>query len=103
MKNGASVEDFDLYFVCPTDASIELIKDGHEEKVNLDNLQDYIDLSLHYIFYETINLQIRAFKKGFSQILPIESLRPFNTEWELESLICGRLDDEEWTNYDKLM
>jgi hypothetical protein len=62
---GASVEDFDLYFVCPTDPSIELIKDGHEEKVTLDNLQDYIDLSLHFIFHETVNLQIKAFKKGF--------------------------------------
>ena len=89
VQNGATVEDFDLYFVCPTDSTIELIKDGQEEKVTLDNLQDYIDLSLHFIFHETVNLQIKAFKKGFSQILPIESLRPFNSEEELENLICG--------------
>jgi hypothetical protein len=56
------VEDFDLYFVCPTDSTIELIKGGQEEKVTLENLQDYIDLSLHYIFHETINLQIKFFK-----------------------------------------
>lgn len=102
-QNNATVEDFDLYFVCPTDPTIELIKDGQEEKVTLDNLQDYIDLSLHYIFHETINLQIKSFKKGFSQILPIESLRPFSSDDELESLICGQLNDQEWTDFDRLM
>lgn len=62
LQNNATVEDFDLYFVCPTDSTIELIKGGQEEKVTLENLQDYIDLSLHYIFHETINLQIKFFK-----------------------------------------
>jgi hypothetical protein len=38
LQNNATIEDFDLYFVCPTDPSIELIKDGQEEKVTLDNL-----------------------------------------------------------------
>lgn len=103
VQNNATVEDFDLYFVCPTDPSIELIKDGQDEKVTLDNLQDYIDLSLHYIFHETINLQIKSFKKGFSQVLPIESLRPFNSDEELESLVCGQLNDDEWTDFDRLI
>ncbi|MFO0117923.1 MAG: hypothetical protein ACK521_10055 [bacterium] len=58
---------------------------------------------MHFIFHETINLQIKSFKKGFSQILPIESLRPFNSEEELESLICGQLNDSEWTNFDRLL
>lgn len=103
LQNNATVEDFDLYFVCPTEPSIELIKGGHDEKVTLDNLQDYIDLSLHYMFHETINLQIKSFKKGFSQVLPIESLRPFNSDEELESLVCGQLNNDEWINFDKLI
>ncbi len=80
-----------------------MIKDGHDEKVTLDNVQDYIDLSLHYIFSETISMQLKAFKKGFNQILPIESLRPFRTEEELETLICGSINGEEWTDFDHLM
>lgn len=59
------------------DDSIELIRDGKETAVTLENLQEYIDLVLHAVFHETINLQLQSFKKGFNAVLPIESLRPF--------------------------
>jgi len=69
--------------------SIELVPDGANLQVTLDNLQEYIDLVLHAVFHETVNLQLQAFKKGFNAVLPIESLRPFQVRDEVELLVCG--------------
>ena len=85
------------------DDSIELIRDGKETAVTLENLQEYIDLVLHAVFHETINLQLQAFRKGFNAILPIESLRPFQAREEVEILVCGsELSDEEWADINLL-
>ena len=53
---GKSVEDFYLHFYNPADDSIELVKDGAEIRVTLENLQSYIDLVLHNTFHETVKL-----------------------------------------------
>lgn len=34
-------------------------------------------------------MQLKAFRKGFNSILSIESLRPFDTNHEIDWLICG--------------
>ena len=52
------MEDLCYYFHYPMDDSIELIRDGKETPVTLDNIQEYIDLVLHAVFHETINLQV---------------------------------------------
>lgn len=104
LQKGASVEDLGLYFYNPTNDNIELIKDGKNVQVTLDNLQEYIDLALHSIFFETVRTQIQAFKKGFNAVLQIETLRPFDVTQELENLICGCSSnyEEEWTNTQRL-
>ena len=62
--------------------------------LSLDNVQEYIDLVLHSTFYECVNLQIQAFKKGFNSVLPMDSIRTFSTKTEIEMMVCGDIMDE---------
>lgn len=66
-----------MSFYNPADESVELVKDGLLIKVTLQNLQEYIDLVMDSTFNESIRLQIQAFKKGFSLVMPIENLKIF--------------------------
>jgi len=54
-----------------------LVKDGKTTQVTLHNLQEYIDLVLDSTFNESVRLQMAAFKKGFNQVMPVETLRIF--------------------------
>lgn len=66
-------------------------------------MQEYIDLVLHCSFYECVNLQLQAFKKGFNSVLPLDSIRTFSTKGEIEDMICGQMMDEsEWKDLGKL-
>jgi len=75
---GAPIEEIGLNFTLPGDPSIELKPDGAKIAVNLENLQEYIDMTLHYTFHETLKLQLNAFKKGFNSIFSLESLKCFS-------------------------
>lgn len=108
LSKGARVEDYGLVFTLPCFDDIELIHGGKERNVELDNVQDYVDLVLHYSFHETVKLQIQAFKKGFDAIFPISSLRPFThpqkDDGELEMMICGvGCNGPEWSSKQDLM
>jgi len=71
--------------------------------VTIDNVQDFIDLVLHSTFYDCINLQLQSFKKGFNSVLPLDSIRTFNTKVEIETMTCGySMDDSEWQDMTKL-
>ena len=89
-----------MVFTLPGHDDIELKANGKSEDVTLDTLQEYIDLTLHYMFHETVKIQLQAFKKGFNHIFPYDNLRPFSaTPHELEDLICGTArNHEEWTS-----
>lgn len=50
------MEDLCLAFTLPGFDSIELKPNGKDEDVTLDNLQEYIDLVLHYLFHESIKI-----------------------------------------------
>ena len=45
-----------FYFYLPGHENIELVQDGSNIVVTLDNVQEYIDLVLHSTFYECVNL-----------------------------------------------
>ena len=87
--SGTTLEDLGLYFTLPGYDDIELIRGGKDTMLTLDNVQEYIDMVLHSIFYECVNLQIQAFKKGFNSVLPLDSIRTFSTKDEIETMICG--------------
>ncbi len=84
------MEDLCLTFIVPGYDDIELKPQGKQIVVDLNNLQEYIDLVMHFFFHETVKIQVQAFKKGFNQIFPVDSLRPFaSSSIELEDMICG--------------
>ncbi len=60
------MEDLLLTFTLPGYPEIELKPDGKDTDVTVDNLQEYIDLTLHFMFHESLKIQIQAFKKGFN-------------------------------------
>jgi len=103
MSNGRDrVEDFKLTFVLPG-YDVELINQGDDTEVTIENCQEYVDLVLHYTFHETIKMQVQAFKKGFNAIFPIHSLQPFahscSSEEELIEMVCGIMcKDKDFQN-----
>jgi E3 ubiquitin-protein ligase TRIP12 len=103
-QSGARIEDLSLVFTLPGYDNIELKQNGKNEDVTLENLQEYIDLVMHFFFHETVKVQVQAFKKGFNQIFPVENLRPFSSSSvEMEDMICGtQRNEEEWTSVAKL-
>jgi len=44
-------------FTLPGYDEIEMKLDGKNEDVKLENLQEYIDLTMHYFFHETVKVQ----------------------------------------------
>ena len=52
---------------------------------------------MDFTFHETLKLQLKAFKKGFNSIFPIDSLKTFTIDKELEDMICGvHRNEEDW-------
>lgn len=50
------MEDLSLTFILPGFDNIELKLDGKDTDVTIHNLQEYIDLTMHYLFHETIKV-----------------------------------------------
>lgn len=101
--SGATVDDLYLFFTLPGYDNIELVRDGKDTQLSLDNVQEYINLVLHSAFYDCVNLQLQAFKKGFNSVLPLDSIRIFSTKHEIELMVCGEnTHGADWNDMDKL-
>ncbi|ETI19592.1 hypothetical protein G647_09426 [Cladophialophora carrionii CBS 160.54] len=92
--HGAKVEDLALDFTLPGYPEIELIPDGSNVTVNVDNVQQYIDRVLDLSLGSGVRPQIEAFQTGFSQVFSYSSLRAFTPD-ELVMLF-GRTQ-EDWS------
>lgn len=58
MALGTKFEDLYLFFTLPGYEQVELVHDGSNTQLTLENVQEYIDLVLHSIFYDCVNLQL---------------------------------------------
>ena len=67
---------------------IELIQNGNEISVNIDNVKKYIELVKSFKINE-FNNQIDYIKQGFYSVMPIDFVKVLNLE-QLEELICGK-------------
>ena len=54
--SGTTLGDLCFYFTMPGYDQIELVHDGRNTELTLDNVQEYIDLVLHSTFYDCVNL-----------------------------------------------
>ncbi|CAF3339147.1 unnamed protein product [Rotaria socialis] len=68
--------------------SVELIPNGSHTDVTIDNIDQYINLSLQFILRDGIRRQMDAFRNGFNQVFSIHHLQCFNPS-ELQLVLCG--------------
>ncbi|KIW04370.1 uncharacterized protein PV09_04654 [Verruconis gallopava] len=92
--SGVHVEDMALDFTLPGYSSIELVPDGSNIPVTIDNVGQYIDAVLDFTLGSGVRRQVDAFRAGFSQVFPYAALYAFTPD-ELVMLF-GRTD-EDWS------
>ena len=89
-----TVEDLALDFTLPGYPSIELIENGAQITVTIDNVGQYVRTVLDLTLGSGVKRQIEAFSAGFSEVFPYSALRAFTPD-ELVMLF-GR-NDEDWS------
>lgn len=103
---GVSIEDLSLTFTyLPSSkvygySAIDLVENGSNVDVTIDNLEEYCDLTLNFCLERGIAKQLDAFHRGFSQVFPINKLAAFSVE-EARMMICGE-QNISWTRDDLL-
>ncbi|OGM45177.1 ubiquitin-protein ligase Ufd4 [Aspergillus bombycis] len=92
--DGVKVEDLSLDFTLPGYPAIELIKDGSNVPVTIENVDLYVERVVDMTLSSGVQRQVEAFREGFSQVFPYSALRTF-TPAELVMLF-GRAE-EDWS------
>ncbi|KAL4929074.1 HECT-type E3 ubiquitin transferase UFD4 [Aspergillus undulatus] len=92
--DGVLVEDLGLDFTLPGYPAIELIKDGSDIPVTINNVDLYVDRVVDMTLGSGVQAQVEAFRTGFSQVFPHSALQTF-TPSELVMLF-GRAE-EDWS------
>ena len=94
-KNIATeIENLSLDFTLPGYAGIELVPDGANVAVTIDNVDSYVDKVLDMVLGSGVRRQIDAFRAGFSQVFSYTALKAF-TPSELVMLF-GQVE-EDWS------
>ncbi|CAH2002554.1 unnamed protein product [Acanthoscelides obtectus] len=81
----------------------ELKPGGAGIPVTEDNKREYVRLYVNYRFMRGIEQQFLALQKGFTELIPAATLRPFD-ERELELVISGvgTIDVADWRSHTRL-
>lgn len=79
---------------------VNLVDDGLNQDVNMDNVEQYVHLLTNFILETGIKRQMDALKAGFCRVFSIEKLNAF-TPLELRRMLCGQ-QEPEWTREDLL-
>lgn len=88
------VEDLSLDFTLPGYPAIELVENGSNSAVTIENVDLYVDRVIDMTLGSGVRRQVEAFRTGFSQVFPYTSLRTF-TPNELV-ILFGRAE-EDWS------
>eukprot|EP00698_Gefionella_okellyi_P017273 TRINITY_DN5031_c0_g1_i1.p1 TRINITY_DN5031_c0_g1~~TRINITY_DN5031_c0_g1_i1.p1 ORF type:complete len:1695 (-),score=309.88 TRINITY_DN5031_c0_g1_i1:43-5127(-) len=88
------VDDLCLTFVLPGFPGVELLPGGADRPVTLANIAQYVQLVQQQTLVESVMPAVTAFREGFSEIVPVQTLSVFYAP-ELSTLMCG--DDQPWT------
>ena len=92
--NGAHIEDLGLDFTLPGYPAIELIPDGGNTPVTLENVASYVERVIDMTLGSGVQRQVDHFRLGFSEVFPYTALKAF-TPSELVMLF-GRVE-EDWS------
>jgi len=91
--DGVDVSDLGLEFTLPGLPEVELVPNGAQRDVTLDNCGEFVQRVLDVFLAEGVRAQVAAFRKGFSSVFAIEHLAAFSPD-ELEVLLNG--SRERW-------
>lgn len=80
--------------------SVELVPDGGDIEVTIDNVDEYAELTANFCMEQGLARQLDAFHKGFCKVFPIEKLAAFSPD-EMAVMLCGN-QNPEWTKEDLL-
>lgn len=69
-------------------SSIDLMPNGSNIDVNLDNLEEYCELTINFCLQSGIAKQLEAFHDGFSKVFSLKKMAAFTYE-EIRLMICG--------------
>jgi E3 ubiquitin-protein ligase TRIP12 len=92
--DGGRIEDLGLDFTLPGYDHIELIDNGAQEWLTINNVDLYLEKVLDYTLGSGVQRQVDAFREGFSKVFPYSALRAFTPD-ELVMLF-GRVE-EDWS------
>ncbi|KAF8659836.1 hypothetical protein AX16_001721 [Volvariella volvacea WC 439] len=87
------IENLSLDFTLPG-YDIELRPGGRDIAVTSENVNEYIDAVLDAIIGSGVQVQVKAFKEGFSKVFPVSDLQAFTAD-ELVMLFGN--SDEDWS------
>nr|CAI5854600.1 unnamed protein product [Callosobruchus analis] len=79
-------------------ASVDLVHNGADIEVNIENVEEYADLTTNFCLDKGIARQLDAFYRGFSTVFPMEKLAAFSPD-EMCVMLCGD-QNPEWTRED---
>ena len=98
--DGAPIKTLEIFFTLPGDSDIELVPNGSEIQITMDNVDEFVDKVLDMTLATGVQRQIEAFRAGFSQVFSYGALRAF-TPQELVMLF-GRVE-EDWSLESKII
>ncbi|XP_018579699.1 E3 ubiquitin-protein ligase Ufd4 isoform X5 [Anoplophora glabripennis] len=78
--------------------SVDLVSNGADIEVNIENVEEYAELTTQFCLDRGIARQLEAFYKGFSMVFPMEKLAAFSPD-EMCVMLCGD-QNPEWTKED---
>lgn len=92
--DGVRVEDLSLDFTLPGYPSIELIPDGSNVPLTIENVDQYVDRVIDMTLGSGVRRQVDAFRTGFSQVFPYSALRAFTPN---ELVMLFGQAEEDWS------
>jgi len=94
MVDRIKIDDLYLDFTLPGYPEIELVPNGSQVRLTIENVDLYLDKVIDMTLGSGVRRQVDAFRAGFSQVFPYSALSAFTPD-ELCSLF-GRVD-EDWS------
>uniref|UniRef100_A0A182K5I5 E3 ubiquitin-protein ligase n=1 Tax=Anopheles christyi TaxID=43041 RepID=A0A182K5I5_9DIPT len=79
-------------------ASADLIPNGSNIDVTINNVEEYCNLTIAFCLQEGIAKQLAAFHRGFCEVFSLNKLAAFTPD-EIRKMLCGE-QNPEWTRED---
>lgn len=76
-------------------SAVDLVPNGSNIDVTINNVEEYVDLTMRFCLQDGLTKQLEAFYRGFCEVFSLNKLAAFNPD-EARKMICGE-QNPEWT------